>query len=183
MAIWITVIAIVAVALVGGAIWRGRSRPPTAGTGDVARKDTAPVPLGATIRSYVIPDRWLRAPPRSQRSTAEAAQHPRYAGATVARVGDTAKSATWELLRGRTRLGRESDNHVVLEDERVSLHHALITVREGVYWLEDLGSTNGTFVGDDRRVMAAHPLVDGEEIRLGGVVLVFHGRPERTVAP
>ena len=66
---------------------------------------------------------------------------------------------------------------MVLDDERVSLHHALITVRDGVYWLEDLGSTNGTFVGDATRVMAAHPLVDGEEIRLGGVVLVFRGVP------
>ena len=65
----------------------------------------------------------------------------------------------------------------VLDDERVSLHHALITVRDGVYWLEDLGSTNGTFVGEDQRVMAAHPLVDGEALRLGGVVLVFRGTP------
>jgi pSer/pThr/pTyr-binding forkhead associated (FHA) protein len=86
------------------------------------------------------------------------------------------RESSWPLLRGRTRLGRDSDNHVVLDDERVSLHHALITVRDGIYWIEDLGSTNGTFVGDDdQRVMAAHPLLDGERLRLGGVVLVFHG--------
>jgi pSer/pThr/pTyr-binding forkhead associated (FHA) protein len=65
----------------------------------------------------------------------------------------------------------------VLDDERVSLHHALISVRDGVYWLEDLGSTNGTFVGEDKRVMAAHALTDGEELRLGGVVLIFRGTP------
>ena len=82
---------------------------------------------------------------------------------------------SWSLLRGRTRLGRDPDNHVVLDDERVSLHHALITVRDGVYWLEDLGSTNGTFVGDDKRVMAAHALVDGDQVRLGGIVLAFRG--------
>jgi pSer/pThr/pTyr-binding forkhead associated (FHA) protein len=106
----------------------------------------------------------------------EEQQHPQYSSATVDRMSETGSPiASWNLLRGRTRLGRDSDNHVVLDDERVSLHHALITVRDGVYWVEDLGSTNGTFVGDDKRVMEGHALVDGDQVRLGGVVLVFRG--------
>jgi hypothetical protein len=175
MAIWITVIAIALIALVFGL---GRL-PPRRGAGpglEPERKETAPIELGATIRSYVIPKRWLRASPGAQHARADAAAHARYSSASVERVGEPGSAtASWPLLRGRTRLGRDSDNHVVLDDERVSLHHALITVRDGVYWLEDLGSTNGTFVGDDKRVMAAHPLVDGEQVRLGGVELVFRG--------
>jgi len=176
MAIWLTVIAIVVIAFVTAALVSRRERGAPPRGSDRARKDTVPLDMGATIRSYVIPNRWLRAPPGSQRSPAPGAEHPRYAAASVERVAAGDAPESWELLRGRTRLGRDSDNHVVLEDERVSLHHALITVRDGVYWLEDLGSTNGTFVGDDRRVMSAHPLADGEQLRLGGVVLAFRGR-------
>jgi hypothetical protein len=178
MAIGLTVIAILLIALVtvvvGWSRTRGSSPPSASLPGDTRqRKDTLPMEMGATIRSYVIPNRWLRSPPGAQRARAAAVEHPRYTSATLERGGDGGPGAQWQLLRGRTRLGRDSDNHVVLDDERVSLHHALITVREDVYWLEDLGSTNGTFVGDDQRVMTPHPLQDGEVMRLGGVVLVF----------
>ena len=175
MAIWITVVAIVLLALVFGL---GRLQPRRGATPSIEleRKQTTPMELGATLRSYIIPNRWLGSPSAAQRARLDAAAHARYSSATVERVGDAGPTGVnWSLLRGRTRLGRDSDNHVVLDDERVSLHHALITVRDGVYWLEDLGSTNGTFVGDDKRVMTAHPLVDGDQVRLGGVVLVFRG--------
>ena len=54
-------------------------------------------------------------------------------------------------------------------------HHAEISKREGTYWLEDLGSTNGTYVGN-QRLRSAHPLEDGEQISLGGVLLIFRAR-------
>jgi hypothetical protein len=175
MAIWITGLVIVAIVLVMAAFGWARVRRTLVTTEDRGRKDTVPLEMGATLRSYVIPKRWLRSPPASQRSQRADAEHPRYTGASVELGGAAAGSASWSLLRGRTRIGRDPDNHVVLDDERISLHHALITVRDGVYWLEDLGSTNGTFVGDDNRVMAPHPLLDGEELQLGGVVLTFRG--------
>jgi hypothetical protein len=141
------------------------------------RPPTVPVEIGSTIRSYVVP-KGLGGDRGKSRATASEAELPRYASGALERTAEAGgRAGKWELLRGRTRVGRDSDNHVVLDDERVSLHHALITVRDGVYWIEDLGSTNGTFIGDDQRVMAAHPLVDGEAIRLGGVVLVFRGTP------
>jgi FHA domain len=176
MAIWITVIAVVLVAFLL-ALGRWRPRRESAPGAALDRKTpTLPVELGATIRSYIVPNRWLRAPPPAHRVRPEDREHPRYQSATVDRIGESGSAvASWPLLRGRTRLGRDSDNHVALDDERVSLHHALITVRDGVYWIEDLGSTNGTFVGDDKRVMAAHALVDGDQVRLGGVVLLFRG--------
>jgi hypothetical protein len=177
MIVWITVLAIVAIALVVG-LSRLRARPTDPSGAPSDRAPTVPVETGATIRSYVLPKRWLRSSPERDDPSADAASLPTYARATLERVAEAGSQAgSWELLRGRTRLGRDSDNHIVLDDERVSLHHALITVRDGVYWLEDLGSTNGTFVGEDQRVMAAHALVDGEALRLGGVVLVFRGIP------
>ena len=178
MVIWLTLLAILVVASVVALTRMRRARPdaPTIPSSD--HTPIMPADVSATIRSYVMPKRGLRGSPDTQPTTVADAAPPRYSKATVERVDEAgARTGSWELLRGRTRLGRDSDNHVVLNDERVSLHHALITVREGVYWIEDLGSTNGTFVGDASRVMAAHPLVDGEEIRLGGVVLVFRGVP------
>jgi hypothetical protein len=175
MAVWITVLVIVLVALLAALGW-GRTRRGAPEDPEADRKPITRVDMSATLRSYMIPNRWLGKGPGGQRSRGDEAAHPRYTSASVERMSDSGtKIATWTLLRGRTRLGRDSDNHVVLDDERVSLHHALITVRDGVYWLEDLGSTNGTFVGEDKRVMEAHPLVDGEELRLGGVMLAFRG--------
>jgi hypothetical protein len=176
MVIWLTLLGVVVVASIGALIRLRRA--PTDRPASTADHHTpaVPVDVSATIRSYVMPKRWLRGSPEVNRASDADASQPRYAKATVERLDDAgALTGSWELLRGRTRLGRDTDNHVVLDDERVSLHHALITVRDGVYWIEDLGSTNGTFVGDASRVMTAHPLVDGEEIRLGGVVLVFRG--------
>ena len=177
MIVWITLLAIVVIATVT-ALLRLRARPADPPPEPSPHTPTLPVEVGPTIRSYVLPKRWLRSSPEKADSSIDPATLPRYAKATVERVSDTgSRVGSWELLRGRTRLGRDSDNHVVLDDERVSLHHALISVRDGVYWLEDLGSTNGTFIGEELRVMTAHPLADGEELRLGGVVLMFRGTP------
>lgn len=129
----------------------------------------------STIRSYIIPKRLATPKAKETPLEEEKLRSRRYSDAAIEIDGGASAGANWPLLKGRTRIGREGDNHVVLDDERVSSHHALISVRDGVYWLEDLGSTNGTFVGDDRRVMAPHPLEDGERFRIGGVVLRFHG--------
>jgi pSer/pThr/pTyr-binding forkhead associated (FHA) protein len=54
----------------------------------------------------------------------------------------------------------------------VSRHHARIVVRGGEVAVEDLGSKNGTFVGD-RRVAGPTPLADRDRLRLGRTVLVY----------
>lgn len=57
----------------------------------------------------------------------------------------------------------------------VSRKHAKIVQEDGVWKIQDLGSSNGTFVlrGDFERVEEAE-LVDGQEIALGNARLVFH---------
>lgn len=62
-------------------------------------------------------------------------------------------------------LGRENAT-ITLADEQTSRRHAAIRVVAGAVVLEDLGSTNGTFV-DDRRIDSATTLTGGETIRLG----------------
>lgn len=72
-------------------------------------------------------------------------------------------------------LGRDADNLIVLADSGVSRHHARI-VKSGSEWaIEDLGSSNGTWVNGQRVARAS--LSDGDRIKLGGVELVFRDAP------
>lgn len=67
-------------------------------------------------------------------------------------------------------IGRAQDNTIVLDDETVSTHHARLSYQEDRWWLEDLGSKNGTRVND---IPLEHPLVvtSGDLIQLGAVRL------------
>ena len=61
-------------------------------------------------------------------------------------------------------------------EAKVSRRHARITFSEGKYLLEDLGSTNGTFVNRGKRLSPGtrQPLNDGDEIIVGKTFLRFH---------
>lgn len=97
---------------------------------------------------------------------------PQTATLTVVAGPDSGRRYT--LLPTKTRIGRGVDNEVVLEDARVSRHHAELYLRGSEWYLRDLGSTNGTYVnGYGSRERA---LESGDRISLGGVELVFHSR-------
>ena len=61
-------------------------------------------------------------------------------------------------------------------EAKVSRRHARVTLRDGQYFLEDLGSTNGTFVNRGKRLIPGHrqTLNDGDEIIVGKTFLRFH---------
>lgn len=86
----------------------------------------------------------------------------------------------FRLPHGITVLGRDPDATVWFDLPDVSRLHARITVTAEAAVLEDLGSTNGTFVAGEK-VDAPTVLRDGDEIRIGPVRLTFRGR--RTAAP
>lgn len=60
-------------------------------------------------------------------------------------------------------------------EAKVSRRHARISIRDGNYQIEDLGSTNGTFVNRGRRLAPGDrcPLKDGDEIIVGKTFLRF----------
>lgn len=68
-------------------------------------------------------------------------------------------------------IGRRLDNHVVIDDRRVSRVHAQLRLVNGHYMIFDLDSTGGTFVNDQRIHQSL--LYPGDVISLGGVPLVF----------
>src|SRR4026209_730824 len=53
-------------------------------------------------------------------------------------------------LRAVTSIGRDAGNDVPLSDEAASARHAVLELRDGEWWVEDLGSTNGTVVNGTR---------------------------------
>jgi hypothetical protein len=71
------------------------------------------------------------------------------------------------LTSGAT-IGREGCD-VVLSDPRVSRRHAVMHRLESGPAIEDLGSTNGTYVNDER-VRGTHPLAAGDVVRFGSTV-------------
>ena len=68
-------------------------------------------------------------------------------------------------------LGRGLSNDVILEDTRVSRHHAQLRYKNRRFWITDLGSTNGTFVNNER--VSETVLRDGDVLSLGGLELTF----------
>ena len=63
------------------------------------------------------------------------------------------------------RIGRSRENELVLDEDQVSGHHALMFYWEGVVWMEDLGSTNGVFVNGKR--VTKKTLQPGDVIKIG----------------
>ncbi|MCJ7693837.1 MAG: FHA domain-containing protein [Anaerolineaceae bacterium] len=63
-------------------------------------------------------------------------------------------------------LGRDPNSDFVINDETISAKHSLFTYRENQWWLEDLHSTNGTFLN---QLLIEEPtvLTSGDELRIG----------------
>ena len=83
----------------------------------------------------------------------------------------SANSLSYPLLRV-TSIGRAPTNNATVDDDTASLEHALLTLRGGQWWLEDLGSRNGTAVNG---VRIDQPVVvtGGDVIGIGRVRLVI----------
>ena len=87
------------------------------------------------------------------------------------------------LSEGENIIGREPDAAVWLDFSAVSRRHARIVISADRVTIEDLGSKNGTQVRGER-ITGAVEIEDGDEIRIGSVLLNFRmpGRPGSTVS-
>ncbi len=77
-----------------------------------------------------------------------------------------------ELNPGVFVVGRLPVCSLVVEDPRVSRRHCQVELVDNVVYVKDLGSTNGTYV-NQQRITAEIPLVSGDEILVGGTRLVY----------
>lgn len=72
----------------------------------------------------------------------------------------------FELVQDELTIGRDITNRIVINDPEVSRRHSRLALGASGYTIEDLGSTNGTFV-DGQRLMGPHLLRPGQTIMLG----------------
>jgi pSer/pThr/pTyr-binding forkhead associated (FHA) protein len=72
-----------------------------------------------------------------------------------------------------TRLGRGVENEIVIVSKRASREHAHIRRDGRRIFLDDLESTNGTFLNNER-VLGSVQLRDGDQISIGEVMFIFH---------
>ncbi len=79
------------------------------------------------------------------------------------------RGATYELGEELT-LGRAGGCQVTIDDTYVSQLHARLFLRDGQYYVEDLGSTNGTYV-NRRKVTAPIAIRKGDRLQVGKTVL------------
>ena len=77
-----------------------------------------------------------------------------------------------------TRMGRAVENEIVILDKRSSREHAVIRQEGRKLILEDQGSTNGTYLNDER-LLSPVQLRDGDQVRVGDVIFTFYD-PEGT---
>jgi predicted component of type VI protein secretion system len=90
---------------------------------------------------------------------------------------------TFELDQDSLTLGRDPSNEIMIGDPQVSRQHARIMRQGDLTVIEDLESTNGTFV-NGMRLTGPHTLVDGDVISLGDTVtLSYHSADIAVTAP
>ena len=92
------------------------------------------------------------------------------APSSVALHDPEAKKARTFKLSGALEIGRADACEIRLEDTYASQHHARLSPRDGVWLLEDLGSTNGTYV-NEARVQTPVEVHAGDVVRIGKTIL------------
>jgi pSer/pThr/pTyr-binding forkhead associated (FHA) protein len=98
------------------------------------------------------------------------ARHSRAAPRTLLVTGGNLAGTTIPLGEQQITVGRASDATLVLTDDYASTRHARLFPQNGEWIVEDLGSTNGTYL-DRQKVTAPTPVPVGVPVRIGKTVL------------
>ena len=83
---------------------------------------------------------------------------------------------TIKLTDGTISIGRATDNDVSIHDTFVSAHHARIFTYQSASYIEDLGSTNGTFINDKK--VSITEIKDQSEFKVGQTTLMLITTPK-----
>ena len=95
-------------------------------------------------------------------------------------IGGAGTGMTWQLDKAKLVLGRHPDCDIAIENFDASRHHAQVLNLQNEFFLEDLHSTNGTFL-NEQPVRRRQKINHGDRIRVSDVTFEFHqGGPLRT---
>lgn len=107
---------------------------------------------------------------KAQREREAAAGIPGFSGFALIVASGPRRGLHWSLADGATRVGRDPDDGIFLDDVTVSRHHAEFVVDGDRLTVSDLGSTNGTYVNGARA--ESSDLASGDEVIIGRFHLV-----------
>ena len=110
------------------------------------------------------------AAPRARGAEAKAAKRGRGAPTKLVLLDEQGGRVSTHRLDGVIEIGREASSTIRSNDTYISTHHARISNRNGSWYVEDLGSTNGTYL-NQRRVTIPSEISPGDRIRVGKTVL------------
>jgi pSer/pThr/pTyr-binding forkhead associated (FHA) protein len=128
------------------------------------RRDLA---VGKRARTGAPSPREARLHPEREPEAASPARQP---ARTLAVLEGPLAGTTVELAASPILLGRAQEATLVLEDDYASGRHARLFPQGTRWFLEDLGSTNGTFLGENQ-LTRAQPVEPGQKIRIGKTVM------------
>ena len=169
--LWLMVLSVAAV-MRGDLFARRRTKPPKqAKAGKVPRS----VPVAAAAAgapTAAVPQVTASTPARPARPAkpAKPAKPKRGAPRTMLVTAGAREGTSIELGATPITIGRAAENTLVLEDDYVSGRHARLYPHEGAWVVEDLGSTNGTYL-DRTRLTSPMILPVSTPIRIGKTVL------------
>jgi hypothetical protein len=141
------------------------------------------VPVGSpAVTGYAAPAAPSPAAPAARPPASGRAQARAGASASPARGIPTSVAVTDGRLAGTVipltpagiLVGRNPECSLVLDDDYTSGRHLRLFLRDGAWWAEDLGSTNGTFL-DAAKLTTAQQVGVGSVLRIGRTVLELHG--------
>ena len=116
----------------------------------------------------VAKDLRVAAPSRSG-ANAPAGKAPPAATSVLVHPPDGGRARTFKLAASMS-IGRAADCEIRIDDTYASQQHARLFGKNGSWYVEDLGSTNGTFINDQK--LAAPAMVQpGDKVRVGTTVL------------
>ncbi|WP_280273743.1 BTAD domain-containing putative transcriptional regulator [Nocardia wallacei] len=132
-----------------------------------------------------LEQRVLRQEPLNTLAIAQAERMAKAMTETVTEVPRSARGGKLRLPDGRTvpigkaglKIGRMTDNDLVLDDPKVSRYHAHIQPSRAGLLIKDLHSANGIFI-NEQAVDSGAMLTDGDVVRIGATVLVFRADAE-----
>jgi pSer/pThr/pTyr-binding forkhead associated (FHA) protein len=96
--------------------------------------------------------------------------HSRRAPAITLSISNTLDDQTRTYTTTEVLIGRNPGSTFPIRNETVSSSHARLIYRQNQWWVEDLHSTNGTFLNEER-VFTPTVVMDGDDLRCGQVNL------------
>jgi hypothetical protein len=123
--------------------------------------------FGRTVPSTDMPEgQELESPPPPPKRTKRPRGEPRVL--VITQGSQTGQSAA--LADGVIMIGRGADCQIILDDDYVSTRHARVVSGENGIYVEDMGSTNGSYV-NGQRITAPTTITMSDTVRIGKTIL------------